>query len=165
MSNKNVFFFPNKLPSSHEQFIRQAVFNSGINNKFILNDNVEQLEKRICQKTGAAAAIAVHSGTGAISVALRGLGVKQGDEVITQGFCCQPVASEIINLGAKPVFTDIDSDTMVMDANLIESRITKKTKAILPAHLFSNMVDMKHVNSIAKKYSLKVLEDACVQQG
>lgn len=165
MNKITVPFFPPDMFEADKEIIYKLIYQAGTSNNFILKDNVEKLEEEIKAYSGAKAVVAVHSGTGAVSLALRALGIGPGDEVITQGFCCQPVASEVIHLGAKPIFVDVDPHTMVMDPAKIESRITKKTKAILPAHLFSCMVDMPAINKIAKQYNLKVVEDACVVQG
>lgn len=165
MAEITVPFFPPDMFEADKEIIYQQVYDAGISNKFILKENVESLEQEIMEYSGAKAAIAVHSGTGAVALSLRALGIGPGDEVITQGFCCQPVASEIINLGATPIFVDVDPDTMVMDPSKIEARITERTKAILPAHLFSCMVNMPKVKDIAKQYNLKIIEDACVVQG
>jgi dTDP-4-amino-4,6-dideoxygalactose transaminase len=158
-------FFPPDMFLHDKKTIFQCIYNAGTKNEFILKSNVDEFEKDIIKYTGAKSAIAVHSGTGAVALSLRAIGIGPGDEVITQGFCCQPVASEVINLGATPVFVDVDPLTMVMDPSQIERRITPKTKAILPAHLFSSLVDMKKVKEVADKYNLTVVEDACVQQG
>ena len=165
MKKMRVPFFPKDMFLEDKEIIYKTIYEAGITNNFILKDNVKKLEEEAKKYTGAKDAIAVHSGTGAVSLSLRAIGVGPGDEVITQGYCCQPVASEVDNLGATPIFVDIDPDTLVMDPSKIKKRITSKTKVILPAHLFSCLVDMPEINKIAKEYGLKVIEDACVQQG
>jgi dTDP-4-amino-4,6-dideoxygalactose transaminase len=161
----NIPFFPPDIFERDRAFILELVHRAGMSSSFILRDNVAKLEERFRSITGAQHAIAVHSGTGAVGVALRAAGIGPGDEVIVQAYCCQPVASEVINLGATPIFIDVDPRTMVMDPSRIEERISPRTRAILPAHLFSNMVDMPAVMDIAKRHGLVVVEDACVQQG
>lgn len=160
-----VSFFPPDMFENDREFLLDTIYRVGTSESFILGKNVAALEERFRKETGAGEAIAVHSGTGAVSVSLRAAGIGPGDEVIVQAFCCQPVAEEVINVGARPAFVDIDSRTMVMDPSLIEARVTPRTKAIMPAHLFSALVDMSAVNAVARKHRLTVIEDACVQQG
>jgi dTDP-4-amino-4,6-dideoxygalactose transaminase len=105
------------------------------------------------------------SGTGALTLAVHALGVGPGDEVIVPAFCCQPVASTVANLGATPVFADVDPWTMVMDPAHTESLVTERTRAIMPAHVFSIMADMPRLNDIARRHELMVIEDAAVAQG
>jgi dTDP-4-amino-4,6-dideoxygalactose transaminase len=158
-------FFPPDIFEKDREFLLDLVHRIGTSGTFILGENVAKLEQRFREATGALDAIAVHSGTGAVAVALRAIGIGPGDEVIVQGFCCQPVASEVINLGATPSFVDVDPQTMVMDAGAIARRITPRTRAILPAHLFADMVDMPTLMDLARRHRIKVVEDACVQQG
>ncbi|HWU87793.1 MAG TPA: DegT/DnrJ/EryC1/StrS family aminotransferase [Kofleriaceae bacterium] len=158
-------FFPPDMFEKDRALIHELVYRAGMSSSFILRDNVAALEERFRRITGAREAIAVHSGTGAVAVALRAAGIGPGDEVIVQAYCCQPVASEVIHLGATPIFVDVDPRTMVMDPACVEDAITDRTRAILPAHLFASMVDMPAIMEIARRRNVRVIEDACVQQG
>lgn len=129
---------------------------------FILGKEVEGLEKEIAAYCGTKYAVGVASGTDAIQLALRAAGVGPGDEVITVPFTFIATAEAISNLGATPVFVDIDPVTYNIDPSLIEKKITKKTKAIVPVHLYGQCADMDRVMEIAKKHGIKVIED-CAQ--
>jgi dTDP-4-amino-4,6-dideoxygalactose transaminase len=110
-------------------------------------------------------AAGVSSGTSAIWLSLLGLGVGQGDEVITVPNTFIATAEAISVTGAKPVFVDIDGQTFNMRADLLEKAITPRTKAIIPVHLYGQMVDMDPVMEIARSHDLFVIEDACQAQG
>lgn len=165
MRELSVPFFPPNMFEQDKSLIKSIVRKAGQNNQFILKDEVSALEAEMCEYSGAKHVIAVHSGTGALGMALRALDIGCNDEVITQSFCCQPVASEVVHLGAKPIFVDVDPDTSVMNPEKIVDSITSKTKAIIPAHLFSCMVDMPRLLEIADAHNIPVIEDACVVQG
>jgi len=126
---------------------------------FIGGKEVEKFEKEMAKFCGVKYVISVNSGTDALFLSLKALGVKEGDEVITSPFTFIATAEAIANVGAKPVFVDIDSLTFNIDSSKIEQKITKRTKAILPIHLFGQMADMKRIMTIAKKYKLYVIED------
>jgi dTDP-4-amino-4,6-dideoxygalactose transaminase len=158
-------FFPLDMFAPHREEILRLVREAGTSNRFILKDNCARLEEELRRRTGAGDVIACASGTGALQLALKALGIGPGMEVIVQAFCCQPVASAVVNLGATPVFVDVDPRTMVMSPACVEERITERTRAILPAHLFSCMVDMPAIREIARRHDLLVVEDAAVQQG
>ncbi len=129
---------------------------------FILGKDVDSLEKEIAAYCGTKFAVGVASGTDAIQLALRAAGVSTGDEVITVPFTFIATAEAISNLGAIPVFADIDIKTYNIDPDLMEKRITKKTKAIVPVHLYGQCANMDRILEIAKKHKLKVIED-CAQ--
>ena len=132
------------------------------NQTFILGKEVETLETNISQYCNTKYAVGVNSGTDALILALDAMGVKERDEVITTPFTFIATAEAIVRIGAKPIFVDIDSKTYNINPSLIESKITKKTKVILPVHLYGLCADMDGILEIAKKYGLKVLED-CAQ--
>jgi dTDP-4-amino-4,6-dideoxygalactose transaminase len=138
---------------------------SSATQKFILGEAVSALEREICGDAGARHAIACGSGTGALTLAVDAIGVGRGDEVIVPAFCCQPVASTIVNRGARPVFVDIDPRTMVMDPAAAVAAVTADSVAIMPAHVFSVMADMLAICQLAVRKGLKVVEDAAVAQG
>jgi dTDP-4-amino-4,6-dideoxygalactose transaminase len=133
--------------------------------KFIMGDEVKELEDLVIKYTGVKYAIAVASGTDALVLASDILGFKEGKEIITSPFTFFSSVSCLYRNKAKPVFVDIDEDTFNIDTSLIEEKINENTIGILPVHLFSQMVNMDKVMSIAKKNDLKVLEDAAESFG
>jgi len=130
--------------------------------QFILGPEVKQFEKMAAEFIGVKHAIGVNSGTDALVIALRALGIGDGDEVITTPMSFFATAESISQVGAKPVFVDINTDTFNINADGIESKITEKTKAILPVHLFGQPAEMAKIIEIAEKHDLYVLED-CAQ--
>jgi len=130
--------------------------------RFILGDNVAQLEKEFAAYCGTKFAVGVASGTDALHLALKACGVKSGDEVITSPFTFVATAEAIDYCGAKPVFVDIEPNTFNIDPSAIAKKITKKTKAILPVHLYGLAANMDEIRKVAAKHGLKVVED-CAQ--
>lgn len=139
-----------------------AVLNSG---KFILSSNVQMLENDAAHYLNMPYAVGVNSGTDALLFALKALGIGKGDEVITTPFTFVATLEAILHAGAVPVLVDIEESTYNMNVNLIEKHITKKTKALMPVHIFGQMVQMDAVLRLAKKYKLAVIEDMCQSFG
>ena len=137
----------------------QQVINDG---RFILGPDVAAFEEKMAAYLGVKYAVGVGSGTDALEIALLALGIGDGDEVITTPFTFIATAEAITNCGARPVFVDIDPKTYCIDPDLIEAKITEKTKAILPVHLYGHPAEMDKILNLAKKYNLKVIED-CAQ--
>jgi UDP-2-acetamido-2-deoxy-ribo-hexuluronate aminotransferase len=140
----------------------QAVLDHG---QYIMGPEVKELEGKLATYSGAKHCITVASGTEALLMALMAIGIKAGDEVITTPFSFIATAEVIVLLGAKPVFVDIELDTCNINATLIESKITAKTKAIMPVSLYGQTSDMDEINLIAEKYDLPVIEDAAQSFG
>jgi len=127
--------------------------------QFILGPEVAAFESEVGKYLGVKHAIGCNSGTDALVISLRALGIKPGDEIITSPFSFVATAGAISIIGAKPVFVDIQPDTFNIDPNAIEAKITGKTKAIIPVHLFGQAADMDEINAVAATHGLKVLED------
>lgn len=130
--------------------------------RFILGKNVNSLEIEIASYLAAKHAVGLASGTDALYLSLRALDIKQGDEVITTPFSFIATAEAITYVGAKPVFVDIDNDTLNIDIAKVEEKITQNTRAIIVVHLFGLPADMNELTALAKKYNLKIIED-CAQ--
>jgi dTDP-4-amino-4,6-dideoxygalactose transaminase len=128
--------------------------------QLILGPHVEKFEKSLAEYCQTKHAIGVSSGTDALLCSLMGIGIKPGDEVICPSFTFFATAGSIARLCAKPVFVDIDPGTFNINPDLIESEITKNTKAVMPVHLFGQAARMDAINEIAGKHGLKVIEDA-----
>ncbi len=129
---------------------------------FIMGPDVKLFEQEVAEYLGVKHAIGVNSGTDALVIGLRALGIGAGDEVITTPFSFFATAESISNVGAKPIFVDIDANTFNIDASQIESQITPRTKAIVPVHLYGRPANMGEIRAIATKYQLKIVED-CAQ--
>lgn len=127
---------------------------------FTLGKPLVEFENRFASLIGTKHAIGVNSGTDAIKLSLKGLGIGYGDEVITTANTFVATVGAIMELGATPIFVDCN-DTFCMDTSKLETAITIKTKAIVPVHFTGYMTDMRNVIPIATKYKLPVVEDAC----
>ncbi len=128
---------------------------------FIMGENVKEFEKEFSEYIGVKHSISVGNGTDALVIALKALQIKEGDEIITTPYSFFATSEAIVAVGAIPVFVDVDLKTFNIDTSKIKEKITNKTKAILPVHIFGNPCDMKEINRIAKKHNLFVIEDAC----
>ena len=140
----------------------QQVLQSG---SYINGENVAEFEKEFAAYIGVKYGIGVGNGTDALVIALRALGIKPGDEVITCALTFYATAEAIASVGATPVFVDCTRDTYVIDADLIEEKITEKTKAIIPVHLYGQCADMDKISNIAQKHNLYVIEDVAQAAG
>lgn len=129
--------------------------------KLSIGPVIEVFEKKVADFTGSKHAIAVNSGTSGLHLIVRSLDIKDDDEVITTPFSFVASSNCVLMERARPVFVDIDPMTLNLDLNLIEGKINDRTKAVLPVDVFGQPVDMLEINRIAKKHSLKVIEDSC----
>jgi dTDP-4-amino-4,6-dideoxygalactose transaminase len=135
------------------------------NSSFILAEEVEKFENEFSSYIGVKHGIGVNSGSDAIFLTLKALGISKGDEVITVSHTFIATADAIARNEATPVFVDIDPETYCMDTKKIEERITKRTKAILPVHIYGHPADMDAILEIAQAHDLYVIEDACQAHG
>jgi len=134
--------------------------------QYIMGPEVRELEEKLEVYTGSKHCVTCASGTEALLMSLMALGIGPGDEVITTPFTFVATAEVMVLLGVKPVFVDIERDTCLMDASLIEAKITSRTKAIMPVSLYGQVCDMDAINAIATKHgNLHVIEDAAQSFG
>lgn len=133
--------------------------------EFILGEELQLFEKEFAQYCGIKYCLGVSSGSTALDIALKAIGIEGGDEVICPTLTFTATAAAVVNLGATPVFIDINPDTYNLDKNQLVKNITKRTKAIIVVHLYGQISDMDEISKIAKKYNLKIIEDAAQAHG
>ncbi len=149
----------NEIFSKNSSVLMSVGFEK-IRKKYFVRDFEYQFKKLISSKYS----VALTSGTVGLHVGLKALSVGHGDEVILQTFTFVAVAESILSLGAKPVFVNVD-ETLNMDLNELENKISKKTKAIISAGMLGNPIDVKKLKSISKKYNIPVIDDSCETLG
>ena len=132
-------------------------------NKFVMN--TEKFEEEFAEYTKAKYCVALSSGTAALHLSLKALGIGEGDEVITVSHTFRATAAAIKYCNAKPVFVDIDKDNFTMDPEKLEDKINTNTKAIIPVHIYGNMADMEKINKISKEHGIPVVEDCSQAHG
>jgi dTDP-4-amino-4,6-dideoxygalactose transaminase len=150
---------------SNKKELNEAISRVLESGNFILGDMVRCFEKEFAEYCGAAYGIGVNSGLDALQLVMVALDISHGDEVITVSNSAVATALAITHAGAKPVFVDIEKTTHNIDPQKIKERITERTKAVLPVHLFGNPADMEQINEIAEDHDLLVIEDACQAHG
>lgn len=142
------------------------IINQVLSTPFLsIGPKIKEFENKISTYIGTKYGIGVNSGTSGLHLCVRSLGIKDGDEVITTPFSFIASSNCILFERAKPVFVDIEEDSLCLDVEKIEERITPKTKAILPVHIFGHPCKMDKISQIATKYNLSVIEDACEALG
>ena len=132
---------------------------------YILGPDVDLFEREFASYCGAKYAVGLGSGSDALLLSLRALDIKPGDEVITAANSFISSVFPILYIRARPILVDADRNTLSMDASLIEKKITARTRAIMPVHLFGLPVDLDPILRLGKKYKLHVIEDACQSHG
>lgn len=165
-NNMNIPFLDfQRQYQSIKQEVNTAILDVVKDQNFILGPRLAKFEGEFAEYLNVKHVYGVNSGTDGLILALRALGIKEGDEVITptQSFIATTIA--ITEVGARPVFVDSDPDSFLVDTNKIEALITKHTKVILPVHLYGCAVNMVHIMQIANKHQLYVVEDACQAHG
>ncbi len=145
--------------------IDAAVLELLASGQYVMGPAVENFEEQAARELGVKHAIGVANGTDALQIALRALKVGPGDEVITTPFSFYSAAEVIADLGATPVFVDIEADTLNIDPRLIEAAITPRTRALIPVHIFGHPAPMTEIGAIAQKHGLKVIEDSAQAWG
>jgi len=150
--------------SQHKKEIDDAIQSCLSRGELTLREEVWDLEKKLAKYIGTKYALTLNSGTDAIFLSLKALGIKKNDEVITVSHTFIAPIQAIVHCGATPILVDVNNDEQI-DVNQIEKVITKRTKAILPVHLTGNMCNMPEIMRIAKKHELFVVEDACQALG
>ncbi len=143
----------------------EAMLTTQKSGRFVLGENVEQFEKEFSRYVGARFGIGVNSGSDALFLAVKALGISKNDEVITVSHTMCSTVDAISRNGAKPVFVDIEPDTFTMDVSKIETNISDRTRAIIPVHLYGQPVDMTPLLRIAEEHDIPVIEDACQAHG
>lgn len=127
--------------------------------------NVQEFEKLLSSFVKSKYAVAVNSGTAALQAALYSLDIKSGDEVLLPSFTFVATANAVVSVGAKPVFVDIKRDNYTMDPADLKRKITKKSKAVIPVHLYGNVAYIDEISEVADKHNLHVIEDAAQSMG
>ncbi|MBY2912131.1 DegT/DnrJ/EryC1/StrS family aminotransferase [Rhizobium leguminosarum] len=145
--------------------IDAAVLGVLASGQYVLGDEVAHFEQEFADYCNVKHAIAVNTGTSALHLALLAAGVGPGDEVITVPFTFVATVSAICYTGARPVFVDVEPVTLTMDPAEVEAKITPRTKAIVPVHLYGQMADMDAIKAIAERHGIPVIEDACQAHG
>jgi dTDP-4-amino-4,6-dideoxygalactose transaminase len=148
-----------------QEDIDKAIHDVVMNTDFIMGGDLKKLEEEFAHYCGAAHAVGLDSGTGALELALHAVGLRPGDEVIVPAFTFYATASAVWAVGGKPVFVDVEDDTANIDPSRIEAAVTPKTKVILPVHIYGQPVNMGEIMAIAQKHKLLVIEDACQAHG
>lgn len=132
---------------------------------FILGQELRKFEEEFAHFCKTQYAVGVDSGTGALELALHALGIGKGDEVLAPVFTFYATASAVASCGATPVFVDVEEETGNMDPEKLEKKITRRTRAVIPVHLFGQPANLEKIISIAKKYKLHLIEDAAQAHG
>ena len=168
MNKRNSYIyvaFPKaKIEKFHEEIrnVIESVLENGI---YILGEEVKNFEKEFASFIGSKFSVGVANGTDAIALALKAVGVKPGDEIITVSHSAVATVAAIEMIGALPVFVDIDPITRCMNPDLISQLISNKTKAILPVHIYGQPARIIEIKEIAEKYELKLVEDCAQAHG
>jgi dTDP-4-amino-4,6-dideoxygalactose transaminase len=153
--------FLNLKPGPDAADVRAAIERVVERGWFVLGPELEAFEQEFAAACGAPHAVGVGTGTDALALALRALGVGAGDDVITSPLSAAYSALAIMMVGARPVFADIDSERLTLDPRTAEAAVTRRTKAIMPVHLYGQSADMPALMQVAARHRLQVVEDCC----
>ncbi|MGF1428817.1 DegT/DnrJ/EryC1/StrS family aminotransferase [Kitasatospora sp. LaBMicrA B282] len=160
-------FFPLDLFEGDRAVLLRLLRETGTapGQRFLLGEQTAHFEAELGRSLGGAEVVACSSGTSALTLVLAAMAVGPGDEVVVPAFGCAPLASSVLSVGARPVFADVDPWTMVVDPAAAAERIGPRTKALMPAHMFSVMADLPAFRALAEQHGLRLLEDSAVGQG
>ncbi len=158
----NMPFLGKEEISEISAILKQGALTSAAN---LGGKNVQEFERLVCSFVDSKYAVAVNSGTAALQAALYSLGIKHGDEVLLPSFTFVATANAVVSVGAKPVFVDILKDNYTMDPVDMRKKITKRSKAIIPVHLYGNVAYIDEISEVAGRYGLDVIEDAAQSMG
>jgi dTDP-3-amino-3,4,6-trideoxy-alpha-D-glucose transaminase len=153
--------FASLAPREDAVAIRGAIDRVLARGWFVLGPEVEAFEREFAAASGARWAVGVGTGTDAIALTLRALGIGRGDEVITTALSAVYTALAVVIAGARPVFADVDTATLTMDPDAVAAAVTARTRAILPVHLYGQSADMTAIERIAARHGLAIVEDCC----
>lgn len=148
-------------PHEDAAAVRAAIDRVIARGRFVLGPEVEAFETAFAAACGARAAVGVGSGTDAIALALRALGIGRGDEVLVPAMTAAYTALAVVSAGASPVFVDVDPDTLTMAPDACGAAVTPRTRAMVPVHLYGQAARMRELAAIAGRHSLAVVEDCC----
>jgi dTDP-4-amino-4,6-dideoxygalactose transaminase len=164
---RRIPFFPPDLFEDDRAVMLGLIREIGLapEQRFILGEHTRRFEDLLRDALGATDVVACGSGTSALGLVLTAMGVGPGDEVVVPAFGCAPLAASVARVGATPVFADVHPHTMVADPDDVARRITGRTRAIMPAHMFSVMADMPRFVALARRRGLRLVEDSAVAQG
>jgi dTDP-4-amino-4,6-dideoxygalactose transaminase len=160
-----VCYFPKGRFLAQRDFIHALVYHVGTSTEFILKEKCAELERSLAERLSVPEAIAVSSGTAALTLCLDALELWPGDEIVVPAFCFAGVTNAVVMAGAKPVFADCAAGSAVPGVNEIVACLSERTRAIVVAHLFSWLVDMPAVHSLARQRGIALIEDAAVAFG
>ncbi len=164
---RRIPFFAPDLFDDDRDVLLEAVHATGTGSaqKFILGERTARLERELRDRLAAADVVACSSGTSALTLVLAAMEVGPGDEVVVPAFGCAPLASTVIERGARPVFADVDPVSLTLDPDAAEAALTARTRALMPAHVFSMMAAMPRFRELADQYGLRLVEDSALAQG
>ncbi|MFD3683276.1 DegT/DnrJ/EryC1/StrS family aminotransferase [Nocardiopsis sp. NPDC058631] len=166
-AERTIPFFPPDLFDTDREALLAALYEVGTDpeQKFILGRRTARFEDALGASLDAGHVVACSSGTSALTLVLAAMDIGPGDEVIVPAFGCAPLASTVLARGATPVFADTDPVTLTMDPDHAETLVTDRTRALMPAHMFSVMADMPRLRDLASKAGVRLVEDAALAQG
>ncbi len=149
------------IPGEDADVVREAIDRVVQRGWFVLGPELDAFEREFAQATRAPSAIGVGTGTDAIAIALRALGIGPGDEVITSPLSAAYSALAVMMVGARPVFADIDADRLTLAPDAVGAAVTPRTAAVLPVHLYGQPADMPAIAAVASRHNLAIIEDCC----
>ncbi|SIO85321.1 DegT/DnrJ/EryC1/StrS aminotransferase family protein [Nocardiopsis sp. JB363] len=160
------FFAPDLFEADRDALLG-ALYEVGTDpeQKFILGRRTARLEDALRTRLDASDVVACSSGTSALTLILSAMDIGPGDEVIVPAFGCAPLASTVLSQGATPVFADVDPRALTMDPEHAEALVTERTRALMPAHMFSVMADMPRLRALASRAGVRLVEDSALAQG